>query len=288
MKLAKRGMRFFEVPISYFGRTYSEGKKVTWRDGFKTLLVILYYWIVDDIYRADEYGRDILHSLSGTPRFNRWMADQIRPWIGDAVLEIGAGIGNLTRCLLPRNSYMITDIDPLYLDYLRNTFERNRRISVAKVDLASVNDFESLQNRFDTVICLNVLEHVSQERTAMANIFSALRPGGRAIILVPSDPRRYGSLDEVLGHVRRYSAADLQNAFEGAGFRVERIWNFNRISVPAWLINGNLFKRRYFGRVHLKLFDWSIWLWRFVDRWLPWSGLSLIGVGQKPADDDKN
>lgn len=287
MKLSKRGMRFFEVPISYFGRTYSEGKKITWRDALKTLFVLLYYWIVDDIYQADDYGRDILHSLSETPKFNRWMADQIRPWIGDDVLEIGAGIGNLTRCLLPRNSYTITDVDPLYLGYLRNSFGRNRRISVAKVDLASVNDFEGLRNRFDTVICLNVLEHVSDEPTAMANIFSALRPGGRAVILVPSGPQRYGSLDEVLGHVRRYTAADLEHAFKQAGFRVEKIWDFNRIGVSAWLINGKLLKRRYFGRVQLKLFDWSIWLWRYVDRWLPWSGLSLIGVGQKTADGEK-
>lgn len=283
MKLAKRGMRFFEIPISYFGRSYAEGKKITWRDGLWTMGVLLYFWIVDDLYHQDEYGRDILHSLSGTPRFNRWMADEIRPWVGDDVLEIGAGIGNLTRCLLPRNTYTISDIDPLYLNYLRSTFQRNKRISVAKVDLSCAADFQSLQERFDTVICLNVLEHVADERSAMANIFSALRPGGRAIILVPAGRQRYGSLDQVLGHVRRYSMDELRQAFQQAGFRVEKLWDFNRVGVPAWLINGKLLKRRYFGRVQLKAFDFSIWLWRLVDRLFPWDGLSLIGVAQKPV-----
>ena len=91
-KLAKRGCRIYEVPISYNGRSYQEGKKITWWDGIKALALIVYFWIVDDLYN-ERYGHDILHALSRTHRLNRWMADTIRPWVGQNVLEIGAGLG---------------------------------------------------------------------------------------------------------------------------------------------------------------------------------------------------
>lgn len=91
-KVAKRGCRIFEVPISYEGRTYDEGKKITWRDGLKTLYVILKFWLIDDLYN-EQYGHAILHRLSGTPRFNRWMSDVVRPFVGERVLELGAIFG---------------------------------------------------------------------------------------------------------------------------------------------------------------------------------------------------
>ena len=102
LKLAKRGARIFEVPISYSGRTYQEGKKIGWRDGFLALEAIAKYTLSDDIYAEDEYGSAILARLSRATRFNEWMADTIRPYLGEHVLEIGAGVGNLTRALVPR------------------------------------------------------------------------------------------------------------------------------------------------------------------------------------------
>ena len=90
-------------------------------DGFKAFAAMLRYWIVDDVYAEDEYGSHILHSLEKARRFNRWMADAVRPHVGARVLEIGAGIGNITQWLLPRDSYLASDINPHYLDYLRNS-----------------------------------------------------------------------------------------------------------------------------------------------------------------------
>jgi glycosyltransferase involved in cell wall biosynthesis len=110
-KIAKRNCRVFEVPISYVGRTYREGKKIGWRDGFKALYTILKFKLIDDLYKEDEYGSHILHDLEHARRFNRWMAEAIRPWVGGNVLEIGAGIGNITAQLLPRDRYLASDIN---------------------------------------------------------------------------------------------------------------------------------------------------------------------------------
>ncbi|HVO34055.1 MAG TPA: glycosyltransferase, partial [Gemmatimonadales bacterium] len=111
IKLAKRGAAIFEAPIRYSGRTYAEGKKIGWRDGLKALGAILRGAVVDDLYLNDPYGAHILHSLSKARRFSRWMSDVIRPWVGRSVLEIGAGIGNLTVHLVPRDRYRATDIN---------------------------------------------------------------------------------------------------------------------------------------------------------------------------------
>jgi glycosyltransferase involved in cell wall biosynthesis len=280
-KFAKRGCRIYEVPISYRGRTYDEGKKITWADGLKAIWTILHFWVVDDVY-DERYGHDILHRLSRTHRFNRWMADAVKPWVGEAVLEIGGGLGNLTLKLVPRSSYTVSDVDPLHLEYLKSRFGSYAWMDVRKVDLTLPEDFDVLEGRFDTVVCLNVLEHVAPEDRALANLHRALAPGGRAILLVPQGPRLYGSLDRVLGHCRRYTRRELVEGCERAGFEVDRVMSFNRVGWLPWLVNGRIMRRRNFGKLQLKLYDSLIWLWRRVDRWLPLPGLSIIAIARKP------
>lgn len=280
-KLKKRGARIFEVPISYSGRTYEEGKKIRAKDGLLALGAMVHWWLIDDIYKPDEHGSNILVSMANVPHFNRWMGDAIRPYIGTRVLEIGAGIGNMTRGFCPRDKYTVTDLNPLYVDYLHGTFQGRPYLDVRKCDLGDARDFEPLAERYDTVVCLNVLEHVPDERGALMNIRSALAADGRAIILVPQNPRLHGTLDEVLGHVRRYTRASLGEALRGAGFAVERIFDFNRPTTPAWWWNGKILKRRHFGRLQLKVLNMSVWLMRPLDHVLPWQGTSLIVVGRR-------
>ena len=130
-KLAKRGAALFEVPVSYLGRTYQEGKKIGWRDAVVAVATMVRYWLVDDVYRADAYGSQILGSLERARRFNGWMAAGMRPHVGDRVLEIGAGIGNLTMHLVPRDRYLATALEPLYVDYLA-TLARGRPYLTAR------------------------------------------------------------------------------------------------------------------------------------------------------------
>ena len=98
-KLAKRRARIFEVPIRYSPRSYEEGKKIRAKDGLLAILAMLKYTIIDDMYAEDQYGSHILADLQDARRFNRWMGDVLRPYIGDEVLEIGAGIGTLDRAV---------------------------------------------------------------------------------------------------------------------------------------------------------------------------------------------
>jgi glycosyltransferase involved in cell wall biosynthesis len=282
-KIAKRQARIFEVPISYVGRTYREGKKIGWRDGFKALAAISKYWVVDDLYADDPWGGAILHNLERARRFNRWMADAIRPYLGARVLEIGAGIGNLTHWLLPRERYVASDVNPQYLHYLRNGASGKPYLEVVRVDLEDPASFAPLGGQFDTVVCLNVLEHVRDPIQSLRNMHGALEPGGTLVLYVPQGQGLYSSLDEALAHRVRYDQRMLGDELAKTGFTLERCVDFNRASVPAWWLNGKLLRRRNFSRPQLKAFDWTVPLLRRFDRWIPWRGLGLIAVARRPA-----
>ena len=280
IKLAQRQASIYELPVSYHGRTYAEGKKIGFKDAVQAVLIILRYGFTRDIYL--DPGARILDVLANTPRFNRWMGDVIRPYVGSRVLEIGAGIGNLTRQLAARRKlYIASDLDDEHLARLRTRFSHRPTLRIEHCDLTKPADFAAFAGQVDTVICLNVVEHVKDDLLALRNISSALQPGGRAIILVPQGQSIYGSLDVVLGHFRRYSEDDLRSKMEKAGFRVERMIKFNRVTRPGWYVNGRILHKTSFGRFQLYVFDRLVWLWRRIDRFLPWNPVSIIAIGLK-------
>src|ERR1700674_199863 len=150
MKSSKRQLRVYEVPISYHGRTYEEGKKIGWKDGVKALGVILHFWLVDDLYEAS-YGRGLLNNLTGTPQYLSWLTRVVRPHLGDTVLEIGAGLGNLTGRLMARKLWYVAVCgDPLYLHALKNRFLRTPNVTVCKLDPETPADYQEWAGRFET------------------------------------------------------------------------------------------------------------------------------------------
>jgi len=280
IKLAQRGAALYEVPISYRGRTYAEGKKIGLKDALQALWYIANYGVRRDIYL--DHGARILDALAQTPRFNAWMAETVHDFIGSRVLEIGSGIGNLTQHLCPRRAwYIATDIDAEHLARLGVRFQNRPNVRLMRCDLSSIEDFVPFAGKADTVICLNVLEHIEDDAIGLKNIASALAPNGRAIVLVPQDQSIYGTLDEVLGHYRRYSEAQLRSKMEQAGFEIERVLRFNRITRPGWYVNGRVLKRKHFSRVQLWFFDRLVWLWKRIDPLIPWPAVSIIAVGRK-------
>ncbi len=290
IKLAKREARIFEVPISYSGRTYQEGTKIGWRDGFRALWAMLRFWISDHVYAEDAHGSQILGRLARAPRFNAWMADTIRPYCGKRVLEIGSGTGNLTRRLVPRDAYVASDVNPLYLQTLRHLARDRPYLDVTLTDVTQGASFPKIPGGFDTVVCLNVIEHVDDDRGAMENIRGALAEGGKAIILVPQGPELFGTLDEILGHRRRYTEASLRALAAETGFEVLEVLRFNRVGTPAWWLNGKVLRRRHFGFAQIRMLNLLTPLFRRVDRLLPFPPLSLVavmraGAGRGPASE---
>src|SRR5450432_1258999 len=234
MKSAKRKFRIYEVPISYHGRTYEEGKKIGWKDGLKALGVILKFWLIDDLYAAP-YGRGVLNNLTGTPQYLSWLARKLRPHVGDAVLEVGAGIGNIAGRLMGRRVlYVAAEKDPLHLHALHNRFLRTPNVVVQRIDPEVLEDLAGLENCFDTILCLNVLEYLDNPEAVIRSLAAALMSGGRIVALVPNKTGLFGTLDETLGHKRRYGAKEIQQLFESQGCAVEQSQAINRAGTPTW------------------------------------------------------
>ncbi len=286
MKSAKRKLRIYEVPISYHGRTYEEGKKIGWKDGIKALLVILRFWLIDDLYSAP-YGRGLLNNLTGTPQYLSWLARKVRPHMGDTVLEMYAGIGNITGRLMGRRMlYIAADRDPLHVHALRNRFLRTPNVAVQRIDPEQPEGWAELKETVDTVLCIDLLEDVSDPGAVLARMEKALKPGGNIVVLVPNLPALSGSLDHSLGHHRRYNRASLTELLAAHGFTVERTESFNKGAVPPWWAYSRIFSAGRINKLVLKLFDKSVWLLRRLDTVIPWPGLTLMAVARKagPAE----
>ncbi len=280
MKCAKRKLRIYEVPISYHGRTYEEGKKIGWKDGLKALGVILHFWLVDDLY-AETYGRPFLNNLR-TPQYENWMTGILRPHLGDTVLELGAGIGNICGRLMGRRLlYIASDKDAVYLHALRNRFLRTPNVKVLALDPECPQDFQKAEGPFDTVLCINVLEYVEHPDVVLRAAADALKPGGSVVVLAPQGPALYGSVDKILGLRRRFSRSALRLLLEQSGLQVQETRQINKISTPGWWVFGTVLRREHVSKLSLKLFDKTIWIWRRIDPILPWRGLSLIAVATK-------
>ena len=280
MKCAKRKLRIYEVPISYHGRTYEEGKKIGWKDGLKALGVILHYWLIDDLYSAP-YGRTFLNSLR-TPQYVSWLTRIVRPYLGDTVLELGAGIGNLCGTLMGRRLlYVAAESDPLYLHALRNRFLRTPNVVVQALDPERAEDFQTAPGPFDTILCVNLLEYLDHPEIALRAAAGILKPGGSLVVLSPQGPALYGTLDKTLGQRRRFSRSGLRAFLEHNGFQVKEMRQINKIGTPGWWLFGKVLRRKNLSKPMLKVFDKTIWIWRRIDPVLPWRGLSLIAVASK-------
>lgn len=283
-KIAKRNCRVYEVPISYRGRSYSEGKKINWKDGVAALFTILKYFFIDDCY-DDYFLRASAQSLSNARRLNQWIVRTIEPFLGDCILETGAGLGNISRQLPQLEKLIITEKSEQLLETLRQAYTGNQIVDVVKLDLSRPDDFDKIGPEVcDTLLCLNSLEYIENQHEALHRMRILLRPQGCLILAVPQYQWLYGAYDKHAGHLRRYSRKDLARLLDETGYRIKTVFSLNFFSIPAWWINTCLLKRKKIGRLQLKLHDTLVPLMRHVERWLPLPGLSLICVAEKMTE----
>ncbi len=281
MKCAKRKLRIYEVPISYHGRTYEEGKKIGWKDGLQALGVILKFWLIDDLY-AESRGRGALINQTRTPGYINWVCSLLRPHLGDTVFEIGAGFGTFSARLMGRRQrYVSTDGDALNLHALRNRFLRTPSVEVTEVRPGETAGYSRWDAEFDTALAINVLEGLQAPENALAGLYRVLKPGGLALLLAPQGPGLYGTIDQAMGQLRRFDRRTMEALLRGAGFTVVELRTINKTGALGWWLGGKLLRRRYLSKLPLKIFDKTLWLWRLLDHVLPWPGLSMVVVARK-------
>jgi SAM-dependent methyltransferase len=220
--------------------------------------------------------------MAGARAFNRWMYQRIAPWVGQHVLEIGSGIGNLSQFFVDRQRVVLTDSETTYLTHLERRFGALAHVRVAALELPYTPPSLG-RGEFDTVVCLNVLEHIEDDRVSLAAMAELLRPGGHLVLLVPALPAIYGSLDRALGHFRRYTPRLLRARYAEAKLGVKHLEWFNLAGIPGWWFTGRVLKREIIPTASLALYDALVPLFR-LERFLPRRvGQSLIAIGERPA-----
>ena len=280
-KLAQWNIRLYEVPISYHGRSVAEGKKIGWKDAVSAVWTLVKYRFLDDRFTTHD-GYYVLQSMRRARGLNRWILAQFQTYIGQRVLEAGCGIGNFTELLLDRDRLICVDNDPLYMEMANWRLGHLENVRTLRRDLSDVAAYTELKpERIDTIVCLNVLEHIAPDEQVLRAYFDVLEPGGHAIILVPAHMWLYGPCDEALGHVRRYTQTELHSKMQAAGFEVVMMEEFNRMGVPGWYVN-KLLGRRDLNPRQMRAFEWLLPVAKVMEAMKIGRGLSLIGVGRKP------
>lgn len=235
----------------------------------------------------DEVGKSTLENLSAADRLNDWMYGSIRPFVKGRILETGSGIGNISSCFVQHGIPLaVSDYSQYYCDLLAQKFAGEPLIKgVFQLDLADSafeERYPQLVGKFDTVYALNVVEHIKDDRLAIANCKKLLAPGGHLIILVPAYQLLYNGFDKELEHFRRYTRRSVKRLFKSQDVDIVKTWYFNLAGILGWFISGTLLRKKTLPSGQLSFYNKLVPLFRIADR-LTFNcmGLSVIIVGRR-------
>lgn len=232
---------------------------------------------------SDDFIAEDLRMMELAPQYNKWLFELIRPYLGRRIFEVGAGIGNMTAQFLS-HSELVFAIEPnrACLSELKDRIPASRKFEYRgwRVDEVPV---ESLADRqFDTVVCMNVLEHIEKDDDALRIFRSLLVNKGRLVLLVPAVQAAYGPIDQSVGHFRRYSKQGISDLLSSCNFEIEVAKYSNFIGLLGWFFNAHVGKIHQQNDRQIKMFNRLVPFLSSVERAIsPPLGLSLIGVGRK-------
>ena len=207
-----------------------------------------------------------LESLAKAVNYQRWVSDAIQPYMGKRILEVGAGIGNMSQWLPARERLVLTETEPALLDILRARVpgyfgEHAGKVSVSPLDLSTPADAHQLEReRFDTIVSFNVLEHIEDDRAAIARLIEMLRasdqPVRRLVAFVPAQAWALSDMDRFYGHFRRYSAGRLRDISRdlAPGAHVS-LTPFNAVGLLGWVWTTMILKRTTIDPGSVAAFD---------------------------------
>ncbi len=175
-----------------------------------------------------------------------------RQHLHGSVLEVGAGVGQMTSELL-----QFPEIEKLVSIEPDAEFCTRLRASFPELNLhqGTVADLQPASS-WNAILSVNVLEHIESDEEELAVYYRLLqRAAGALCLFVPARPEIYAPIDKDFGHFRRYTRPELRKKLERAGFRIARLRYFNLIGYFAWWASFCLLKKRSFDVGSVRLFD---------------------------------
>lgn len=228
--------------------------------------------------QQSNFQKNVLDELSQTPLYNKWLVKKFEKYIGERVLEIGSGIGNITELLLAKKRIVIpSEINHKFVKILNKRFSKKAIF----LDVTNIN-VKKITQKFDTIIAVNVLEHIKNDQKALINISKILGRNGLLIIIVPAHQLLFGSYDQRLDHYRRYSTNDLTVKIKKAGYKPINITHLNKLAFFGWLLNSRILKKEKFSTYQLWLINKLTPFLSSIDKILPFNfGLSILCIAIK-------
>ena len=213
-----------------------------------------------------------------------WQSRLVTPEIGQRIVEVGCGLGNFTRTLLDRELVVALDVESGCIARLKERYAGHTNLYTCVCDIGD-STFTGLA-RFhpDSCVCLNVLEHIEDDRAALVAMADILVPGGVIVLLLPAFQALYGPIDRNLGHYRRYNRVSLHRLATAAGLHVRKLYYVNAIGLFGWWMNAHILRRQAQSARQIAVFDRCVVpiLSRVEGFVRPPFGQSLFAVLRKP------
>lgn len=231
--------------------------------------------------RTDILGYEALKILAVTHNYNRWIYEIFADYVtGRSVLEVGCGIGTLSRYFLGSCSRLIgIDTSEQFIRHLKID---HPEMETHNFDITDDRILSLADKKIEVVVSVNVLEHVKDDEKALRNMRDLLVPGGRLLLFVPALSRLFGTLDENVSHYRRYDKKDLADKLERGGFAVEKMFFSNFVGIFGWFLNGRILRRKKFPVMQPVIFDKLVPLISRIESCKrPPIGMNLIAIARK-------
>ena len=233
---------------------------------------------------SDEFIAEDLRQMAMAPNYSKWLYRLVAPFVGNRILEIGSGTGTLTSLLL-EDEKTVTGIEPnpFCVDELNKQFSGCPRFHLIPKPVEQCTDEELKRNGIESILSVNVLEHIADDQMVLNHVATLLPPGGRLALIVPACPKAYGTIDQSVGHFRRYNARDMRQKLVTAGLRPLRLRYSNALGLAGWFINGKIRHSTKQSNQQIRLFNALTPALATIERIIPPpKGLSLTAIAEKP------
>lgn len=236
---------------------------------------------------ADLTGFQTLKVISQAHLFNEWMYQTIRPYLKGEILEIGSGIGNISKYAV-RDRLLITlsDYEPAYCQYLKEHYGHAPTVrEITSIDLqhtSFVEVYKTFHQRFDTVFLLNVIEHLQDDHKALEYCQYLLKPNGYLVVLAPAYQNLYCKMDKELGHYRRYTLSQMKQLLRRKNMVIVHQQYFNLLGIIGWFFFGKVKGQPAIKSTEMNTYNKLVPLAKFLDKlFRQKAGLSAISVAKK-------
>ena len=224
--------------------------------------------------------------MSQAKNYFAWQARLVTHEIGRRVIEVGCGVGNFTGALLNRDPVLALDKEPGCIEELQRRYANHPNLRALICDIGNLDEQLSELAGFaaDSCVCLNVLEHIADDVTALRAMSSLLIPGGVIVLLVPAFSALYGPIDRNLNHYRRYTLNSLTRRAAETGLRVRKAHYMNCAGFFGWWLNSRILKRETQSEKQISAFERLVpALSRLEEIARPPFGQSLFAVLETPC-----